>query len=104
MWYAIICDDIDNSLPLRKQVRPAHLEYLDSLQKQGRLMTAGPFPAIAPVIAGEDNAPAENGFTGSLIIAEFDSLADATDWANNDPYKLQGVFKQVTIKPYKKVF
>ncbi len=98
MWYAIICEDIDNSLPLRKATRPAHLDYLQNLQEQGRLLTAGPFPAI------DSNEPGENGFSGSLIIAEFDSLAAAEDWANNDPYQVKGVFKKVTIKPYKKVF
>ncbi|MGH1440719.1 MAG: YciI family protein [Cellvibrionaceae bacterium] len=98
MWYAIICEDIDNSLPLRKATRPAHLDYLQNLQEQGRLLTAGPFPAI------DSNEPGENGFSGSLIIAEFDSLAVAEDWANNDPYQVKGVFKKVTIKPYKKVF
>lgn len=98
MWYAIICEDIDNSLALRKATRPAHLDYIEQIQEQGRLLTAGPFPAI------DSNEPGENGFTGSLIIAEFDSLAAAEDWANNDPYQLKGVFKQVTIKPYKKVF
>lgn len=98
MWYAIICEDVPNSLPLRKEVRPPHLERLQELQDQGRLLTAGPLPAI------ESEDPGENGFTGSVIIAEFDSLADAKEWADNDPYALKGVFANVIIKPYKKVF
>ena len=68
------------------------------LESEGRLLTAGPNPAI------DSEEPGENGFSGSLIIAEFDSLAEATQWAENDPYKLNGVFANVTIKPYKKVF
>ncbi len=98
MWYAIICEDVENSLPLRKQARPAHLERLETLRDQGRLLTAGPLPAI------DNSEPGENGFTGSLIIAEFASLEEASLWANNDPYQEQGVFKQVVVKPYKQVF
>ena len=98
MWYAIICEDVPNSLSLRKQARPAHLERLDQLQNEGRLLTAGPFPAV------ESENPGENGFTGSLIIAEFDSLADAQTWADDDPYVHQGVYHNVNINPYKKVF
>ena len=71
MWYAIFCEDVPNSLPLRKVARPAHLERLQLLRDQGRLLSAGPFPAI------DSEDPGENGFTGSLIIAEFDSLDDA---------------------------
>lgn len=98
MWYAIICEDIADSLPKRKETRPAHLDYIKVLESEGRLLTAGPNPAI------DSEEPGENGFSGSLIIAEFDSLAEATQWAENDPYKLNGVFANVTIKPYKKVF
>ena len=98
MWYAIICEDIEDSLALRKQTRPAHLAHLQTLQEQGRLLTAGPFPAI------DNDDPGENGFLGSLIIAEFDSLTDATTWAEQDPYKLAGVFANVVVRPYKKVF
>ncbi len=98
MWYAIICEDKPNSLSVRMQARPAHLEKLQQLKDEGRLLTAGPLPAI------DNEDPEENGFTGSLIVAEFDSLADAQAWADNDPYSQQGVFSNVIVKPYKKVF
>lgn len=98
MWYAIIAEDVDNSLPLRQQARPEHLKRLEQLQQQGRLLVAGPFPAI------DSEDPGPNGFTGSLIIAEFASLEEAQTWANEDPYTSQGVFKNVSVKPYKKVF
>ncbi|MGH1485432.1 MAG: YciI family protein [Cellvibrionaceae bacterium] len=98
MWYAIICEDIANSLPLRKEVRPAHLERLQALQNEGRLLTAGPLPAI------DSEDPGENGFTGSLIVAEFESLKDAEQWASEDPYADHGIYANVTIKPFKKVF
>jgi len=98
MWYAIICEDVANSLPLRQEVRPAHLERLDALRNEGRLLTAGPHPAI------DNEDPGDNGFTGSLIIAEFDSLAAAKEWANDDPYTLNGVFSRVVVKPYRKVY
>lgn len=98
MYFALICEDVENSLPLRQKVRAEHLERLQALRDEGRLLTAGPLPAI----------PAENpgdaGFTGSLIIAEFESEKAATDWLKNDPYSSEGVFQSVTIKPYKKVF
>ena len=98
MWYAIFCKDVVDSLPLRKQVRPAHLERLEDLRDQGRLLTAGPHPAID----AED--PGENGFTGSLMIAEFDSIDDAEEWAKNDPYNLNGIFSEVVVKPFRKVY
>ena len=98
MWYAIICEDIPNSLPLRKEIRPAHLERLQALQNEGRLLTAGPLPAI------DSEDPGENGFTGSLIVAEFESLTAAQQWAKEDPYENHGVYANVTIKPFKKVF
>ena len=98
MWYAIICEDKPDSLPLRMPVRPQHLAELQKLRDAGRLLTAGPLPAID----GED--PGAAGFTGSLIIAEFDSLAAAQTWAEQDPYYQAGVFAQVTVKPFKKVF
>ncbi len=98
MWYAIICEDKPDSLSVRMQARPKHLEKLQELRDEGRLLTAGPLPAI------DSEDPGENGFTGSLIVAEFDSLSDAKSWAENDPYSQQGVFSNVTIKPYKKVF
>ena len=98
MWYAIISRDVPNNLPLRKQARPAHLERLNQLQNEGRLLTAGPFPAI------DSEAPGDNGFSGSLIIAEFDNLTEAEIWANEDPYMSHGVYSSSEVKPYKKVF
>ncbi|BBP01030.1 YciI family protein [Sulfuriferula nivalis] len=96
-WYAIIGEDVENSLPLRQTARPAHLARLQALQDQGRLLIAGPFPAIDSM----DPGPA--GFTGSLVVAEFASLADAQAWADADPYVSAGVYHQTTVKPYKKV-
>ena len=98
MWYLIYSEDVQGSLPLRKQARPAHLARLQALQDEGRLLTAGPNPAID----AED--PADAGFTGSTVIAEFASLADAKAWADADPYVTAGVYAKVTIKPFKKVF
>jgi uncharacterized protein YciI len=97
MWYAIICEDTENSLEKRLQVRPAHLEQLYKLRDQGRLLVAGPHPAIDSV----DSASA--GFTGSLIIAEFDNLDSAQQWADQDPYLQAGVYAKVAVKPFKKV-
>ncbi len=97
MYYAILCEDVENSLPLRKGAREAHLEYLRALAEQGRLMAAGPHPAL------DTEDPGDAGFTGSLIIAEFDSLEAATAWADSDPYVDAGVFSRVVVKPYKKV-
>ncbi|MEM0552746.1 MULTISPECIES: YciI family protein [Aeromonas] len=98
MWYLIYSEDVQGSLPLRKLVRPAHLARLQALQDEGRLLTAGPNPAID----AED--PADAGFTGSTVIAEFASQADAQAWADADPYVAAGVYAKVTIKPFKKVF
>ncbi|MFT4610537.1 MAG: hypothetical protein ACJAUT_000859 [Cellvibrionaceae bacterium] len=98
MWYAIICEDKPNSLALRMETRPAHLAALQLLQNEGRLLTAGPLPAI------DSENPGDNGFTGSVIIAEFDSISDAQTWAQSDPYAVAGVFANVVVKPYKKVF
>ncbi|HED15464.1 MAG TPA: YciI family protein [Gammaproteobacteria bacterium] len=98
MFYVIIGTDNENSLERRKQARPAHLQRLQTLQDEQRLLTAGP----NPVIDSED--PGEAGFSGSLIIAEFDSLQTAQTWADADPYVAAGVYKQVQVKPYKKVF
>ncbi|MGL4716511.1 MAG: YciI family protein [Aeromonas sp.] len=98
MWYLIYAEDIQGSLPLRKQARPAHLARLQALQDEGRLLTAGPNPAID----AED--PADAGFTGSTVIAEFASQAEANAWADADPYVTAGVYAKVTIKPFKKVF
>lgn len=98
MLYAIICEDKASSLALRQQNRPAHLERLQQLQNEGRLVIAGPHPAI------ESEDPGDAGFTGSLIVAEFPSLQAARNWAENDPYHLAGVFEKVNVKPFKKVF
>lgn len=97
MWYAIVSEDVENSLEKRKSARPAHLERLQTLKDEGRLLVAGPFPAI------DSETPGEAGFTGSLVIAEFDSLASAQAWADADPYVAAGVYHQVMVKPYKKV-
>ncbi|MZR61797.1 YciI family protein [Alcanivorax sp. DP30] len=97
MLYAIISQDIANSLPLRKQARADHLARLETLRDQGRLVLAGPHPAI------DSDDPGEAGFTGSLVVAEFESLAAAQAWADSDPYIEAGVYVQVTVKPFKKV-
>ncbi len=97
MLYAIIAEDIEDSLEKRLSVRPAHVERLQQLKAEGRLILAGPHPAI------DNEDPGTNGFTGSLIVAEFDSLEVAQQWADNDPYIGAGVYKQVTVKPFKKV-
>jgi uncharacterized protein YciI len=96
MYYSIYATDNENTLESRLNTRPSHLERLNALVEQGRLLVAGPFPAVD----SEDPGPA--GFTGSLIIAEFDSLEDAQAWADQDPYVAAGVYKQVEVKPYKK--
>jgi len=97
MYYAILCEDVANSLPLRQGARPDHLARLQALADQGKLLAAGPHPAL------DTEDPGEAGFTGSLVIAEFNSLEAATSWADDDPYVSAGVFKNVTIKPYKLV-
>ena len=97
MFYAILCEDVENSLTLRMKARPAHLERLQALVDAGRLLVAGPHPAL------DTEDPGDAGFTGSLIIAEFDSLEEATAWADSDPYVDAGVFSKVTVKPYRKV-
>lgn len=97
MYYAIIAEDVENSLPLRKQVREAHLARIQTLVDEGRVIAGGPHPAID----AED--PGEAGFTGSLIIADFPSLADAEAWAAEDPYTATGVFRSVIVKPFKLV-
>ena len=98
MWYAIISEDVPNSLPLRKQARPAHLARLQALKDQERLLMAGPHPAT------DSDDPGEAGFTGSLVVAKFDSLAAAQQWANEDPYVDAGVYAGVIVKPFKQVF
>lgn len=97
MWYAIISQDIENSLEKRLSVRPAHVERLQALKNEGRLLIAGPHPAI------DSEDPGKEGFTGSLVVAEFESLAVAQEWADADPYIAAGVYQQVTVKPFKKV-
>lgn len=97
MYYAIVCEDVPDSLPLRASARPAHLERLKTLADAGRLLVAGPFPAL------DTEEPGDAGFTGSLIVAEFASLEEARAWADSDPYVEAGVFANVTVKPYKKV-
>ena len=97
MWYVIIGKDIENSLQLRMETRDSHLARLNDLTEQGRILVAGPIP----VIDNED--PGEAGFSGSVVIAEFESLENAKDWANQDPYVKAGVFKEITVKPFKKV-
>ena len=97
MLYAIMGTDREDSLEARMQARPEHLERLQQLQAEGRLVMAGPHPAID----SEDPGPA--GFSGSLVVAEFDSLEAAKAWADEDPYTLTGVFSSISVKPYKKV-
>ena len=97
MLYAIIGDDAPDSLENRLAARPAHLARLDALQQDGRLTLAGPFPAI------DSPNPGPGGFSGSLIVAEFESLEAARTWAEADPYVSAGVFERVTVKPFKKV-
>jgi uncharacterized protein len=97
MWYAITGTDNANSLEARKSARPAHLARLQQLQDEGRMLLAGPFPAID----AEDPGPA--GFSGSLIVAEFASLAEAQAWAAVDPYIAAGVYRETSVKPFRKV-
>jgi len=97
MYYAIISQDVENSLERRLTARPAHLQRLQGLKGEGRLLLAGPHPAID----AEDPGPA--GFSGSLVVAEFPSLEEARAWADADPYVAAGVYAAVTVKPFKKV-
>ncbi|MBB3168106.1 YciI family protein [Simiduia aestuariiviva] len=97
MYYAIISEDVANSLPLRKTARAEHIARLEALREHGRLLIAGPCPAI------DADDPGEAGFTGSLIVAEFPSLVAAQDWADADPYIAAGVYQRVAVKPFKKV-
>ncbi len=97
MWYVIFSQDVENSLERRLSVREKHLERLTQLQNEGRLLVAGPMPAI------DSENPGDAGFTGSTVIAEFDCLDAAKKWANNDPYIDAGVYANVIVKPFKKV-
>lgn len=97
MLYAVISEDVENSLPMRKETRPAHLARLEALKAEGRLLVAGPHPAI------DSPDPGEAGFSGSLVVAEFDSLEEARAWADADPYMAAGVYRKVTVKPFKAV-
>ena len=94
MWYMIYSQDVENSLPLRKQTRERHLARLNVLKDEGRLMVAGPLPAI------DSEDPGEAGFTGSLVIAQFDSLTQAQQWADADPYLEAGVYSGSTVKTF----
>ena len=97
MYYAVLSQDVTASGPMRAKARPAHLARLEKLKNEGRLLTAGPCPAID----SQDPGPA--GFTGSIVIAEFPSLAAAQSWADADPYVAAGVYAEVTVKPFKRV-
>ena len=98
MLYAFIGQDIPDSLSKRQAVRPAHLARLQILQDEGRLILAGPLPAV------DSNDPGPAGFTGSLIVAEFASLQEAEEWMQVDPFVAAGVYAQVTVKPFKKMY
>lgn len=97
MLYSIVSQDVENSLALRTSVRPAHIARLEQLRNEGRLVIAGPHPAVD----GTDPGPA--GFTGSLIVAEFTNLQAAQKWADADPYVAAGVYEYVMVKPFKQV-
>ncbi len=97
MLYVIVSDDVTNSMPLRAKARPQHIARLEKLRDKGKLIIAGPCPAIdAP-----DSGP--NGFTGSVVIAEFNDIEEAKQWADSDPYVEAGVYNSVTVKPFKRV-
>jgi len=97
MHYAIMSEDVVDSLEKRKAARPAHLDRLNKLASQDRLLVAGPHPAV------DSSEPGEAGFSGSLVIAEFDSLEQAQAWADADPYVAAGVYQRVVVKPFKHV-
>lgn len=97
MLYAIVGEDVDRSLEARRRARPAHLARLEALRDEGRLVLAGPCPAV------DGSDPGEAGFTGSLIVAEFESLEQARAWADSDPYKSAGVYAHISVKPFNKV-
>ncbi|WP_404361913.1 YciI family protein [Marinobacter sp.] len=97
MYYAILSEDVADSLTLRQSARPAHIQRLEDLKNEGRLLVAGPHPAL------DTEEPNDAGFTGSLVIAEFDSLEAAELWADADPYVAAGVYQKVTVKPFRAV-
>ncbi|GAA6153126.1 YciI family protein [Pseudoteredinibacter isoporae] len=97
MYYAIMSEDIPNSLEKRLAARPDHLARLEQLNEAGRLLIAGPHPAV------DSEHPGDAGFTGSLVVAEFENLSSAQAWADEDPYVSAGVYAKVVVKPYKKV-
>ena len=97
LLYAIISEDINDSLERRRAARPAHLQRLTQLRDEGRLVLAGPHPAI------DNDDPGAAGFTGSLVVAEFASLEQAQAWADADPYQTAGIYARLTVKPFKKV-
>lgn len=97
MLYAILCEDHPDSLEKRRKTRPHHLQRLHALKEEGRLVLAGPHPAI------DASDPGPAGFSGSLIVAEFASLIDAQEWADADPYRAADVYARVTVKPFVRV-
>ncbi|MEM6513850.1 MAG: YciI family protein [Pseudomonadota bacterium] len=97
MWYAIISEDVADSLEKRRAARPAHLERINKLVDEGRVLIAGPHPAI------DADDPGEAGFTGSLVVVDFPSLEEAQTWAAADPYADAGVYASVSVKPFKLV-
>jgi uncharacterized protein YciI len=97
MWYAILSEDTENSLEKRSTARAEHIARLTALADEGRLLIAGPHPAV------ESEVPGPAGFTGSLVIAEFDSLEEARAWADADPFVAAGVYREVVVKPFKRV-
>ena len=97
MLYAIIAQDIENSLSKRIEARPIHIARLNELKDEGRLILAGPHPSI------DVSEPGEAGFSGSLIVADFDDLQQAREWADADPYVAAGVYSNVVVKPFNKV-
>lgn len=98
MWYAIFGHDTPNSMDKRMAARPAHVARLQALQNEGRLLVAGPFPAVDAI------DPGAAGYTGSLIVAEFASLDAAQNWAKADPYMSAGVYAEISVRPFKKTF
>lgn len=97
MWYAVISEDHEGSLEKRISARPDHLARLKALRDEGRLLVAGPHPAV------DSPDPGPAGFTGSLVIVEFETLDNARAWADEDPYVAAGVYKNVTVKPFNRV-